>query len=58
VDELGLKPGDEIVVVDAARDRLAIAKADARAAALRRMAERRWTAPADDRFDREDANAR
>jgi antitoxin MazE len=58
VDELGLQPGDEIEIVDAARDRLAVAKADARAAAIRRMAARGWVCPEGYRFDRDEANAR
>jgi antitoxin MazE len=57
-DSLGLKPGDEIEIVDIARDKLAIQKADVRAAAIERMAVRRWASPADSRFDREAANAR
>jgi antitoxin MazE len=58
VDALDLKAGDEIEVVDAAQGRLAIAKADARAAAVRRMAARRWAAPPGFRFDRDEANRR
>jgi antitoxin MazE len=48
VDELGLKEGDEIIVV-AARDRtIEIEPRGARRkAALARMAERNWTLPAD-----------
>ncbi len=58
VEEMGLKAGDEVEVVDAARDRLALSKVDQRQAALQRMAERRWVLPADYRFDREEVNAR
>lgn len=59
VEEMGLKAGDEVEVVDAARDRLALGTVDQRQAALRRLAERRWgDLPADYRFDREEANAR
>ena len=58
VEEMGLKAGDEVEVVDAARDRLALSKVDQRQAALQRMAERRWALPADYRFDRDEANAR
>lgn len=58
VDQLGLKPGDAIEIVNAMRERLTVAKADTRAAALERMAARGWAAPAGYRFDRDDANAR
>ncbi len=58
VDELGLKVGDQIDIVDASADRLAVAKADRKLAALARMAERGWDAPADFRFDRDEANER
>jgi antitoxin MazE len=58
IDRLGLKAGDRIEVVDADSGRLSVQKADLRAEALARMAARKWTAPTDDRFDREDANAR
>jgi len=58
VESLGLRPGDEIEIVDASADRLAIQKADLRAEAIDRMAARGWAAPAGYRFDREDANAR
>ena len=58
VEELGLKAGDEVEVVDAARDRLVLCKADQRDAAIQRMKQRGWALPADHRFDRDEANAR
>ena len=58
VEELGLQAGDEVEVVDAARDRLALRKADQRDAAMERMKQRGWALPADYRFDRDEANAR
>ena len=58
VEELGLQAGDEVEVVDAARDRLALRKPDQRDAALQRMNQRCWALPADYRFDRDEANAR
>ena len=58
VDRLGLKPGDEIDIVAASRDRLEVARDDRRAAALARMQARGWAAPSGYRFDREDANRR
>lgn len=58
VEDLGLKAGDQIDIIDATPDRLAVVKADQRAAALARMAERGWDAPADFRFSRDEANER
>lgn len=58
VDELGLKAGDELEIVDAHRERLAVERRDTRAAAVARMGERGWTRPADFRFDRDEANER
>lgn len=58
VESLGLAAGDELEVVEASKDRLAVRKADRRAAALERMAARRWVPPADYRFDRDEANER
>lgn len=58
VEQLGLKAGDEVELVDAARDRLVLSKADQRSAALQRMKQRGWVLPSDYRFDREEANAR
>lgn len=58
IDSLGLKPGDEIEIVDAYRDKLAVQKADVRAEAIDRMAARHWASPTNFRFDREEANAR
>jgi antitoxin MazE len=58
VARLGLKPGDRLEVVDAGQERLVVDKADARAAALGRMAARGWTRPEGWRFDRDEANER
>ena len=58
VEKLGLAAGDDLEVVDATRERIAVRKADRRSDALRRMAERGWISPADYRFDRDEANAR
>ncbi len=58
VDELGLKVGDHIDIVDATSSTLAVAKADGKVAALARMAERGWEAPPGFHFDREEANER
>jgi antitoxin MazE len=58
VDALSLKAGDELEVVDATRERLAVAKDERRKQALENMRARRWTLPADYRFDRDEANSR
>jgi antitoxin MazE len=58
VDKLGLKAGDEVEIVDAAKGLLALEKNDRRADALARMKARAWTLPADYKFDRDEANER
>jgi antitoxin MazE len=58
VDALALVPGDELEVVTAQGRTLQVARADRRAAALARMAQRGLEIPADYKFDREEANAR
>jgi antitoxin MazE len=58
VKELQLAPGDELAVVEASKDRIAVEKRDRRKEALDRMKKRRWSLPTDYRFDREEANKR
>ena len=58
VEKLGLQPGDELDVVAASDRQIAVEKADRRAAALARMAARKWKRPADFRYDRDEANER
>ena len=58
VNELELKAGDEIEIVDAAKNKLTVEKIDRRTEALDRMKARAWEAPADYRFDRDEANER
>ena len=58
VDELGVKPGDDLEVVAAAATRLVVAKDDRRTRAVDRMRARAWSLPTDYSFDREEANAR
>jgi antitoxin MazE len=58
VDELRLKAGDEVEVVDAARERLAVAKDERRKTSLGRLASMRIALPPDYRFDREQPNER
>lgn len=58
VEKLGLKEGDELEVVDAAKGEIAVAKVDRRAEFLRRMEQFRWPAPEGYKFDRDEANER
>ena len=58
VEEMGLKPGDELAVVDAAKGRIAVEKIDRRAEFLKRMEQFRWSVPEGYKFDRDEANER
>jgi antitoxin MazE len=58
VDSLSLKAGDELTIIDATKERLAVAKDERRKQALENMRARKWKLPADYRFDREEANSR
>ena len=58
VEDLDLKPGDELEVVSAAPTRIALARDERRARAVARMRARAWTLPDDYTFDRNEANAR
>jgi antitoxin MazE len=56
VDEMGLKPGDEIDVVKAEGNKLAIEKIDRREQFLKAMEQFCWSAPEDYRFGRDEAD--
>ena len=58
VDNLGLKPGDELDVVASTPTRIVVAKDDRRPRAVDRMRARALSLPEDDVFDRGEANAR
>ena len=58
VEQLGLAPGDELNVVEASKQQLAVEKVDRRAEFLQQMQQFRWPAPEGYRFDRDEANAR
>ena len=58
VNNLGLKPGDELEVVASTATRIVVAKDDRRAQAVDRMPGRAWPVPEGYAFDRDDANAR
>ena len=58
VEDMGLKPGDELIVVDARKDRIAVEKDERRKRAIENIRARSWTLPADYKFDRNRANER
>jgi antitoxin MazE len=58
VKALSLKAGDQLEVVYATRERLAVARDERRRQALERLASMAITLPADYKFDREEANER
>jgi antitoxin MazE len=58
VDELGLKEGDELNIVDLVDRTLVVRMEDRRKAALERLATLNWTLPPDYKFDRDEANER
>ena len=58
VDNLDLKPGDELEVVASKPTRIVVAKDDRRAQAVDRMRARALSLPEDYSFDRNEANAR
>jgi antitoxin MazE len=58
VEEIGLVPGDEIAIVEASKERIAIEKIDRRAKFLEQMEQFRWPAPDGCKFDRDEANER
>lgn len=58
VEQLGLAPGDELNVVEASRQQLAVEKVDRRAEFLKQMQQFRWPAPEGYKFDRDEANER
>lgn len=58
VEELGLKPGDELELVSATSKRVVVAKDERRRLAVERMRKRAWPMPEGYVFDRDEANAR
>ncbi len=59
VEQLGLKEGDELNVVAASNDTLAVETKEARRLrALANIRARNWTLPVDYKFDRDEANER
>jgi antitoxin MazE len=58
VDQLDLKPGDELRVVEASSRQIAVEKVDKRAEFLKAMEQFRWPVPEGYTFDRDEANER
>lgn len=58
VDDLGLKPGDDLRIVAATSTRIEVMKDARREQAVDRMRARRLQFPAGYAFDRDEANAR
>jgi antitoxin MazE len=58
VVSMGLKPGDELKVIETGEGVIKVAKDERRRQALDRLAARDWELPADYKFDRQEANSR
>jgi antitoxin MazE len=58
VEQMGLKAGDEINIVDVVERTLVVQNEDRRKAAPARLGSRNWTPPSDYKFDRDEANER
>jgi antitoxin MazE len=58
VEKLGLAAGDELNVVEASKDRIAVEKVDKRAEFLKQMEQFKWPLPEGYKFDRDEANER
>jgi antitoxin MazE len=56
VEEIGLNSGDELDIVAASKDRIAVEKVDRRSEFLVQMKQFRWSAPEGYKFDRDEAN--
>lgn len=58
VDEMKLSPGDELEVIEASRDKIAVEKIDRKARFLKDMERFDWSMPEGWKFDRDEANER
>jgi antitoxin MazE len=58
IEDMGLKPGDELIVVDARKDRIAVEKDERRERAIENIRARSWTLPVNYKFDRNKVNER
>lgn len=58
VEEMKLSAGDELEVVEASKDRIAVEKVDRKARFLKDMERFNWSMPEGWTFDRDEANER
>jgi antitoxin MazE len=58
IEDMGLKPGDQLIVVDARKDRIAVEKDERRERAIENIRARSWTLPVNYKFDRNKVNER
>ena len=58
VEEMGLRLGDELNIVDVAERTLIVQKEDRRKTALERLGSLNWTLPPGYKLDRDEANQR
>jgi antitoxin MazE len=58
VEDMKLIPGDELVVVEASKDEIAVEKIDRRTRFLKEMERFNWSMPEGWKFDRDEANER
>ena len=58
VEALQLAPGDELVVVEASKDKIAVEKVDRQSEFLKAMEQFRFPLPEGYKFDRDEANER
>ena len=58
VQEMGLKDGDELAIVESSNQKVVVEKVDRRARFLSEMQRFRWPAPEGYKFDRDEANER
>ena len=58
VEKMGLRAGDELVIIDVVERTLIVQEEDRRKAALERLASRNWTLHPEYKFDRDEANER
>ncbi|MBI1779047.1 MAG: AbrB/MazE/SpoVT family DNA-binding domain-containing protein [Proteobacteria bacterium] len=58
VEELELRPGDELLIIAASKGKIEVEKVDRRGEFLRRLERFRWRVPEGYKFDRDEANER
>lgn len=58
VEAMKLLPGDELDVIEASKDQIAVEKIDRKARFLKDMEQFNWTMPEGWKFDRDEANER